>query len=81
MHALSNEVGTPQGSLIYRVFDDLLLGYGWLGEPLFLVRGIGSATGLFFLEPFIYANVPAFLWLSYYGWRLATLARSGRVSG
>src|SRR5256885_1455870 len=39
-------------------------------------RGIGSATGLYFLEPLIFANVPAFLWLSYYGWRIAALARA-----
>jgi hypothetical protein len=109
MHALSAQVDTPQGALVYAAFDDLLLGYGWLGNPLFLfgltllaltevrerttampraaalfglamallswLRGIGS-TGLYFLEPFIYANVPAFLWLSYYGLRLASLARA-----
>ena len=109
LHALSAQVGTPEGALVYRAFDDLLIGYGWLGNPLFLVgltglaftelryrtlgqprwlaafglamallswlRGIGSASGLFFLESFIYANVPAFLWLSSYGWRLATLTR------
>lgn len=109
MHALSIEVGSAAGALVYKAFDDLLLGYGWLGNPLFLfgltalaytevryrtialprwvslfgltmallswLRGIGSATGLFFLEPFIYANVPAFLWLSYYGYRLAALAK------
>jgi len=34
-------------------------------------RGIGSATGLYFLEPLIFANVPAFLWLAYYGLRIA----------
>jgi hypothetical protein len=38
-------------------------------------RGIGSATGLYFLEPLIFANVPAFLWLGYYGWRVARGAR------
>jgi hypothetical protein len=38
-------------------------------------RGIGSATGLFFLEPLIYANVPAFLWLGYYGVLSARRAR------
>jgi hypothetical protein len=89
-----------------------LIGYGWLGNPLFLVgltgvaylearspsramprwlawlgfviavlswgRGIGSATGLYFLEPLIFANVPAFLWLGYYGWRLGREAEAGR---
>jgi hypothetical protein len=110
MHALSTEVGSATGALLYKAFDDLLQGYGWLGNPLFLfgltaltftevryrtlglprsvslfglamallswLRGIGSATGLFFLEPFIYANVPAFLWLAYYGWRLAERGRT-----
>jgi len=38
-------------------------------------RGIGSATGWYFLEPLIFANVPAFLWLGYYGWRVAGAAR------
>jgi hypothetical protein len=112
MHALSIEVGSAAGALVFKAFDDLLLGYGWLGNPLFLfgltalaftevryrtialpgwvslfglamallswLRGIGSATGVFFLEPFIYANVPAFLWLSYYGYRLAGL---GKLAG
>lgn len=35
------------------------------------LRGFGSATGLYFLEPFIMANIPAFLWLGDYGLRLA----------
>jgi len=39
-------------------------------------RGIGSATGLYFLEPLIFANVPAFLWLAYYGLRVARAARA-----
>ena len=38
--------------------------------------GIGSATGLYVLEPFILANIPAFLWLSYYGLRLAALGKA-----
>lgn len=38
-------------------------------------RGIGSATGLYFLEPLIFANIPAFLWLGYYGLLLARHAR------
>jgi hypothetical protein len=38
-------------------------------------RGIGSATGLYFLEPLIYANVPAFLWLGYCGVLSARRAR------
>ncbi len=37
-------------------------------------RGIGSATGLYFLEPLILANVPAFLWLGGYGLFIARLA-------
>jgi hypothetical protein len=111
MHALTS-AGTPQGDpLLYFAFDRLLIGYGWLGNPLFLFgltglayletrsrepfvsrpvawlglvvsilswgRGIGSATGWYFLEPLIYANVPAFLWLGYYGLRIAKAAQPG----
>jgi hypothetical protein len=50
----------------------------WFGLIVVLLswgRGIGSATGLYFLEPLIFANVPAFLWLAYYGLRVARLAR------
>src|SRR5205807_8602516 len=95
--------------LLYDAFNRLLLGYGWLGNPLFLAgltgiavvelryhalrmprplawagfvvvvlswgRGIGSATGLYFLEPLIFANIPAFLWLGWYGIHIARLAR------
>ena len=98
-----------QDLALYDAFNHLLVGYGWLGNPLFLVgltllaslevrhadvglprwaawaglvfalaswlRGVGSALGLTFLEPFILANVPAFLWLSAYGLRIARLAR------
>lgn len=113
MHSLST-AGAPQSDpLLYDAFNRLLIGYGWLGNPLFLLgltglaflevrsstammsrslaraglvvsvlawgRGIGSATGLYFLEPLIYANVPAFLWLGYYGWRIASLARIGSL--
>lgn len=39
-------------------------------------RGIGSATGLYFLEPLIFANIPAFLWLGSVGLRIAGAARS-----
>ena len=39
------------------------------------LRGVGSATGWYFLEPFIVANIPAFLWLAYYGWRVSVIAR------
>jgi hypothetical protein len=101
--------GAPSSEpLVYDAFNRLLLGYGWLGNPLFLAgltgiaglevrshamqmpaslawaglivvllswgRGIGSATGLYFLEPLIFANVPAFLWLAYYGLRVARTA-------
>lgn len=38
-------------------------------------RGIGSATGLYFLESLIVANIPAFLWLAGYGLRISQLAR------
>ena len=109
MHYLTARGAPTSAPLLYDAFNRLLLGYGWLGNPLFLAgltgiaalevrqrtarmpagiawaglvvvllswgRGIGSATGLYFLEPLIFANVPAFLWLSYYGWRVATLAR------
>lgn len=105
MHFLVSR-GAPQSDpIMYDAFNRLLIGFGWLGNPLFLVgltllallelrrpwlglprwlavtgaavsilswgRGIGSATGLFFLEPLIYANVPAFLWLGYVGVSIA----------
>ena len=99
MHAIAPRAAENQ--LLFDSMNDLLVGYGWLGNPLFLIgltgitilelryheigmprwlawvgvivallswgRGIGSATGLYFLEPLIIANIPAFLWLSYYG--------------
>ena len=34
---------------------------------------------LYFLEPLIYANVPAFLWLGYYGLRISSSARRGSL--
>ena len=101
--------GAPQSDpVLYAAFNRLLIGYGWLGNPLFLLgltalaasevrsrhlglprwaawfglcvsvlswgRGIGSATGLYFLEPLIFANVPAFLWLGYVGLHVARAA-------
>jgi len=36
MHALSLRADSAEGSAIYAAFDDLLLGFGWLGNPLFL---------------------------------------------
>ena len=108
MHALIARGAPETDPLLYYAFNRLLIGYGWLGNPLFLLgltglawlevrgpspllsrpaawfglivsvlswgRGIGSATGLFFLEPLIYANVPAFIWLGYYGLRIAAEA-------
>jgi len=105
MHYLTARGAPDSVPLLYDAFNRLLLGYGWLGNPLFLAgltgvavlearyhtvamsnslawaglavvvlswgRGIGSATGLYFLEPLIFANVPAFLWLGYYGLRVA----------
>jgi hypothetical protein len=105
MHELTARGAAENDPLLYYAFNRLLIGYGWLGNPLFLLgltglawlevrgpapllsrpvawfglivsvlswgRGIGSATGLYFLEPLIYANVPAFLWLGYYGARIA----------
>ena len=98
----------------YDAFNRLLIGYGWLGNPLFLLglttlavcelrrpwlglprwiawvgaiasvlswgRGIGSATGLYFLEPLIFANIPAFLWLGYVGLAIARAAPEGATS-
>jgi len=97
MHYLTAHGAPTSVPLLYDAFNRLLLGYGWLGNPLFLAgltgiaalevryrtvrmppalawaglvvvvlswgRGIGSATGWYFLEPLIFANVPAFLWL------------------
>ena len=108
MHYLSSHGAPASAPLVYDAFNRLLIGYGWLGNPLFLVgltgiawlevkyrtlgltralawggfivalaswgRGIGSATGLYFLEPLIFANVPAFLWLAYYGFRIAKVS-------
>jgi len=110
MHYLAAQGAPTSVPLLYDAFNRLLLGYGWLGNPLFLAgltgiaalevrqhtarmpvsiawaglvvvllscgRGIGSATGLYFLEPLIFANVPAFLWLSYCGVRVAALSRA-----
>jgi hypothetical protein len=109
MHALTAQGAPTTDPLLYDAFNRLLIGYGWLGNPLFLVgltglayrealgpepllsrpvawlgfivsvlswgRGVGSATGLYFLEPLIYANVPAFLWLGYYGLRIGAEAK------
>jgi len=44
-------------------------------------RGVGSATGLYFLEPLIFANVPAFLWLGYAGLTIARAARAEVAAG
>jgi hypothetical protein len=54
----------------------------WLGlvsSVLSWGRGIGSATGLYFLEPLIFANIPAFLWLGACGVLIAekTTSRLG----
>jgi hypothetical protein len=109
MHFLTSRGAPATDALLYDAFNRLLVGYGWLGNPLFLLgltilairelrrpwlgmrpsmallgvvfsvaswgRGIGSATGLYFLEPLIFANVPAFLWLGYVGLRIARAAR------
>ena len=108
MHFLVASGAPAHEPLLYAAFNRLLIGYGWLGNPLFLLglttlaavevrspvlglprwvawaglgfsilswgRGIGSATGLYFLEPLIFANVPAFLWLAYVGSRIGTAA-------
>src|SRR6266566_5191537 len=110
MHALTRLGAPATDPLLFEAFNRLLVGYGWLGNPLFLAgltgiaylevrnppltgrlprwlawvglgaavlswgRGIGSATGLYFLEPLIFANVPAFLWLGLYGLKLSAWA-------
>lgn len=114
MHHLVSQGAPASDPLLYDAFNRLLIGYGWLGNPLFLLgltgvaysevrspgrvmplwlawvglvaavlswgRGIGSATGLYFLEPLIFANVPAFLWLGYLGWRLGRSSEPGMRS-
>jgi hypothetical protein len=109
MHYLSDHGAPAKEPLVYDAFNRLLIAYGWLGNPMFLVglcgvallevryatvglprwlawaglvsallswgRGIGSASGMYFLEPLIFANIPAFLWLGYYGLRISWLAR------
>lgn len=110
MHYLTSRMAPMSDPWLFDTFNRLLLGYGWLGNPLFLAgltgiaalevrqhtvampavvawaglvvvllswgRGIGSATGWFVLEPLIFANVPAFLWLGYYGLRVAAATRT-----
>ena len=109
MHFLVARGAPASDPILYDAFNRLLIGYGWLGNPLFLLgltilaatevwrpwlgvprwaawigavasvlawgRGLGSATGLFFLEPLIFANIPAFLWLGYAGFWVARAAR------
>jgi hypothetical protein len=112
MHALAPHAQRGQDLALYDAFNRLLVGYGWMGNPLFLIgltgiaffevrrrpvlqprwlawtgfaaamlswgRGVGSATGLYFLNVLILANVPAFLWLGLYGLRISGLARQAR---
>ena len=112
MHYLVDRGAPTSAPLVYDAFNQLLIAYGWLGNPLFLFgltlvaaievrqpwlgmsrplawlglvssvlswgRGIGSATGLYFLEPLIFANIPAFLWLGATGVLVAVAAK--RVS-
>jgi hypothetical protein len=112
MHYLVDRGAPASDPLLYDAFNHLLIGYGWLGNPLFLFgltvlaglevwrpwlglprvvawlglaasvlswgRGIGSATGLYFLEPLIFANIPAFLWLGYCGVAISRAASEGR---
>lgn len=109
MHYLTDHGAQFTEPFVYDAFNRLLIAYGWLGNPMFLVglnviaflelryapfglprwlsllgliaallswgRGVGSATGMYFLEPLIYANVPAFLWFGWYGVRIAAVAR------
>jgi len=110
MHFLVSRSAPATNPLLYDAFNRLLIGYGWLGNPLFLLglttlavvelrrswlglprwlawvgavasllswgRGIGSATGLYFLEPLIFANIPAFLWLGVVGMRIGRAAET-----
>ncbi len=115
MHFLVGRGAPTTDPVLYDAFNRLLIGYGWLGNPLFLVglttlavsevsrpwlglprwtawlgaatsvlswgRGIGSATGLYFLEPLIFANIPAFLWLGYTGWFIGRRAQRTSLLG
>jgi hypothetical protein len=110
MHPLADEVAAGADPLLFDTFNRLLVGFGWLGNPLFLaglstiaaievvarpvglppwlawagllvvlmgwLRGIGSAFGIPALEVFLVAYVPAFMWLSWYGWSISRRARS-----
>ena len=107
IHRLAPLAGEQRA--LYDAMNQLMIGFGWLGNPLFLLgltgvaalevryrdlgmprgvalfgllvallswlRGVGSATGWYFLEPFIVANIPAFLWLGWYGYATALEAR------
>ncbi len=56
----------------------------WLGLIAALLswgRGIGSAAGIEFLELLIVANIPAFLWMGYYGLLIARTARGQSQAG
>ena len=111
LHGLAQR--QAEAPLLYDAMNDLLVGFGWLGNPLYLLgltgialhealhrdlglprwlawgglavvllswgRGVGSATGLYFLEPLIFANVPALLWLGLVGLRLAREARNALI--
>jgi hypothetical protein len=114
MHALAPLAQQGEGTIVFDAFNRLLVGQGWMGDPLFLggltllaflevrtpqffrvrwvawaglisallswLRGIGSATGLTFLEPFILANIPAFLWISLYSLAIARRAQASPSS-
>ena len=117
MHSLADAVAANPATAsvdarLYDAFNRLLVGFGWLGNPLFLagltgiaalevrgrsmdlprwlawlglalallswLRGIGGALGLPALNVFLLANVPAFAWVSFCGWRIASRARESR---
>ena len=112
MHYLVDRGAPASDPMVYDAFNQLLIAYGWLGNPLFLFgltlvaaievwrpwvamsrplawlglvssilswgRGIGSATGLYFLEPLIFANIPAFLWLGATGLLISAHAAKSR---
>ena len=63
-----NAAGTPLAGIDLNVTDTN-------GDLLYTPRDNTDATGFYALEPLIFANVPAFLWLGYYGYRVSAAAR------
>ena len=112
MHPIAAGGISPEEASTFDAFNRLLVGFGWVGDPLFLLgittlaylqlrtpliamprwqtivgltaasiawlRGPGS-LGIWFLEPAVLANIPAFLWLARYGLRIATESDLARI--